>query len=87
MDNKQVSILGAHPYSPVDAEFVERRNTLLDELFAYASVQKEALLLGGDLNITPFSPYYWQLKNRYPQLFRFTGEIWLTELMADSYAA
>lgn len=68
LNGQQVSVLGAHPYSPVDAEFVERRNTLLDELFAYASVQEESLLLGGDLNITPFSPYYWQLKNEYPQL-------------------
>ncbi len=68
LDGQQVSILGAHPYSPVDAEFVERRNTLLNELFAYASVQEVPLLLGGDLNITPFAPYYWQLKKRYPQL-------------------
>lgn len=68
LNGQPVSILGAHPYSPVDGEFVERRNTLLDELFAYASVQKKPVLLGGDLNITPFSPYYWQLKSGYPQL-------------------
>lgn len=63
-----VEILGAHPYSPVDNEFVQRRDVLLYDLFAYAAAQEEPLIFGGDLNISPFSPLYQDLRSQFPML-------------------
>ncbi len=68
VNGKTVSIIGAHPHSPVDGEFVIFRNTLLNELFSYVSQLKDPALVGGDLNISPFAPEYAYLRKSFPQL-------------------
>ncbi len=63
-----IHVIVAHPHSPVDGEFVAHRDTLLSALFAYTAAQTEPTVMGGDLNISPYSPYYQVLRRAYPQL-------------------
>lgn len=52
-----VRVLGAHPLPPL-GPFSSLRNGQLKRLAEYASGYKEPTVVAGDLNITPFSPYF-----------------------------
>lgn len=68
VNGQTVSIIGAHPHSPVDGEFVTFRNTVLRKLFLYAAEKEEPVLLGGDFNISPYAPEYDSLRKSFPML-------------------
>lgn len=53
-----VHIFGAHPYSPVSGSFTKKRDLLLEKLFEYVDAQQDTTIMGGDFNITQFSPRF-----------------------------
>ena len=56
-----VSIIGTHPPPPVGAEYSNERNNQLAALPALIKKQNHPVLLIGDLNTTPWSPYFTKL--------------------------
>lgn len=58
LDGGVVQIIGAHPRSPTGQTYAEDRNRFLEDLGHYIVEYQEPVLLLGDLNITPWSPYY-----------------------------
>jgi endonuclease/exonuclease/phosphatase (EEP) superfamily protein YafD len=58
-----VSIIGTHPLPPVSAEGSLQRNIQLAAIPDMVHQQKHPVLLIGDLNTTPWSPYFKQLLN------------------------
>lgn len=56
--DQEVHFWGVHPYSPVSEEFTTGRNELLTKLFTYLNEQEQTTVLGGDMNITQFSPVF-----------------------------
>jgi len=56
-----VSIIGTHPLPPIGAEYANYRNNQLAALPAVVKEQKHPVLLIGDLNVTPWSPYFTHL--------------------------
>jgi len=57
-----VKLIAAHPSAPLHPKFFNRRNGLLKEINTYLQQQeKKSLIFLGDLNLTPWSPYYSQL--------------------------
>ena len=56
-----VSIIGTHPPPPTGAEFSKHRNSQLAALPELVEKQNHPVLLMGDLNTTPWSPYFTQL--------------------------
>ena len=59
-EGKMLRLVTAHPTSPVRRKYHSRRGRLLDETARIASeAGKEGeVILIGDLNLTPFSPYF-----------------------------
>jgi endonuclease/exonuclease/phosphatase (EEP) superfamily protein YafD len=55
---KNVKVIGVHPYSPVSQDFSQKRNELLTKLFEYTNAQTDTTVMGGDFNITQFSPVF-----------------------------
>jgi len=53
-----VSIIGTHPLPPIGAERSLHRNNQLKELSKYAMWKDRPTLLIGDLNVSPWSPYF-----------------------------
>ena len=53
-----VSIIGTHPLPPMGAEMSLHRNNQLKELSKYAMWKDWPTLLIGDLNVSPWSPYF-----------------------------
>jgi endonuclease/exonuclease/phosphatase (EEP) superfamily protein YafD len=58
-----VSIIGTHPLPPVSAEGSLQRNIQLAAIPDMVHQQKHPVLLIGDLNTTPWSPYFKLLLN------------------------
>jgi endonuclease/exonuclease/phosphatase (EEP) superfamily protein YafD len=58
LGDKTTKLIGVHPYSPVSQEFTQKRNELLVELFDYTNKQTDTTVMGGDFNITQFSPVF-----------------------------
>jgi endonuclease/exonuclease/phosphatase (EEP) superfamily protein YafD len=56
-----VSLIGTHPPPPLGAKFSKDRNNQLAELATLVQKQNHPVLLIGDLNTTPWSPYFTQL--------------------------
>lgn len=57
-----VELIAAHPIAPVNPKFFNRRNGLLKEVTTYLLQQQKTLTIFlGDMNLTPWSPYYAQL--------------------------
>ncbi len=56
-----VSIIGTHPPPPLGAESSKHRNSQLAALPELVKKQNHPVLLMGDLNTTPWSPYFTQL--------------------------
>lgn len=61
LDGKELHLLGVHPHSPVSYEFTKDRNEYLRDLFEYADASPDSMVVGGDFNITQFSPVYREL--------------------------
>ncbi len=58
-----ISIVGTHPLPPVGASYSNHRNNQLAELPDVIKAQKFPVLLIGDLNTSPWSPYFRDLIN------------------------
>jgi endonuclease/exonuclease/phosphatase (EEP) superfamily protein YafD len=57
-----VSIIGTHPLPPGGTEYSRQRNEQLAALPRYVKEQNYPVLLIGDLNTTPWSPYFQTLE-------------------------
>lgn len=53
-----ISVIGTHPLPPTGANYSKQRNAQLAALPQYVKEQKYPVLLIGDLNTTPWSPYF-----------------------------
>ena len=53
-----VFLLGTHPLPPVSAEYARLRNEQLQEIAALIRRKSMAAIVLGDLNCTPWSPYF-----------------------------
>ncbi|MBM0744325.1 endonuclease/exonuclease/phosphatase family protein [Phormidium sp. CLA17] len=59
INQKVVKVVAAHPIVPVKPNLFHRRNTLLAEITTDLQQQSQkSLIFLGDLNLTPWSPYY-----------------------------
>ena len=59
---KELNIITAHTLPPKSKAHAKSRNAQLKTLATIARIENEALLLIGDLNITPFSNYFEEFK-------------------------
>lgn len=55
---RPVTVLGAHLHWPLSLSSARQRNAELEQLAKVASRIQGPLLIGGDFNITPWSPYF-----------------------------
>jgi endonuclease/exonuclease/phosphatase (EEP) superfamily protein YafD len=53
-----IRLIAAHLYPPMARWMAEVRNRQLDQLAAYTKAIEEPLLVCGDFNLTPYSPYF-----------------------------
>lgn len=53
-----ITLIGTHPLPPSSAEFAELRNRQLAAIGAFAREQAGSVIVAGDLNSSPFSPYF-----------------------------
>lgn len=58
-----ISIIGTHPMPPIGSDYARQRNTQLAALPAFIQEQNNPVLLIGDLNTTPWSPFFTALLN------------------------
>ena len=58
---RHFTLLGTHPLPPVSAECVQDRNDQFAQLATFARQTHPPLLLLGDLNTSPWSPYFEQM--------------------------
>lgn len=57
--NKQpVELIGTHPFVPIKPSTFRKRNLQLAALSNYIQKVKVPIIVAGDFNITPWSPYY-----------------------------
>lgn len=61
VDRHRFIVLGTHPLPPIGAELARDRNDQLAQLAAFARQTQHPLLLLGDLNTSPWSPYFGRL--------------------------
>lgn len=62
----KTEIIGIHPPPPVSAAYAAERNAALNELDLYMEEIKNPVIVLGDFNITPWSPYYKEFMERTP---------------------
>ncbi len=60
VDKKPIQVIGTHPLVPVTRKNFHRRNLQLAALSDYIQGLAQPLILVGDFNLTPWSPYYRQ---------------------------
>lgn len=61
-DNQNITLVAAHPLVPIKPYLFNKRNSLLEEVTQYLQTQRDKrLIFTGDLNLTPWSPYYKRL--------------------------
>lgn len=58
---RRFTLLGTHPLPPVNAGCARSRNDQLAVLAGFAQQSRQPLLLVGDLNVSPWSPYFAEL--------------------------
>ena len=58
LGDRPVTLIGVHPTIPLGAGRQERRNATLAALGAWVAAQPEEVIVIGDLNISPWSPYF-----------------------------
>ncbi|MBN2685784.1 MAG: endonuclease/exonuclease/phosphatase family protein [Pontiellaceae bacterium] len=56
-----ITLVGTHPLPPISSSYSAHRNSQLKELAAVAKNQRKPVLVMGDLNTTPWSPYFRKL--------------------------
>ncbi|MDJ0615475.1 MAG: endonuclease/exonuclease/phosphatase family protein [Calothrix sp. MO_192.B10] len=64
IDRKPVKFIGTHPLTPITRRTFNYRNLQLNALSNYISRLNQPVILAGDFNLTPWSPYYRQLIRR-----------------------
>ncbi len=57
-EGRELTIIATHPPPPVGGEYAGWRNEQLDNLAKLAAAQTGEVLLLGDLNLPPWSPYF-----------------------------
>jgi len=57
IDGQQLTVIGTHPSSPVSQAGAQYRNQQIAALAQFISSQEGSIILLGDLNITPWSPF------------------------------
>lgn len=60
--DETLHLLTTHPYPPINVVSFEQRNAQYTELVKFLKAKNGMQLLIGDLNVTPWSPYYRQLE-------------------------
>lgn len=60
--SKSFTLYGAHPLPPISPDYFRYRNDQLDSMAAAIAREGGPALLMGDLNMTPWSPYFKALK-------------------------
>lgn len=58
VDGREITVIGAHPFPPASQANWALRNEQLTELAGHVQTLKGDVLLLGDLNVTPWSPYF-----------------------------
>lgn len=61
--NRAIKIIGTHPLVPIKPDRFAKRNQHLQAIGNYLRNTSETVILLGDFNLTPWSPYYRQLIN------------------------
>ena len=61
IDQSIVELIAAHPIVPIKPKLFNRRNGLLKEITTYLQHETKSLIFLGDMNLTPWSPYYDQM--------------------------
>lgn len=64
VDKKPIKLIGTHPLVPVKQGTFHSRNLQLAALSNYIGGLNEPLILVGDFNLTPWSPYYRRFINQ-----------------------
>jgi endonuclease/exonuclease/phosphatase (EEP) superfamily protein YafD len=59
--NRTIKIIGTHPLVPVKVDRFIQRNRHLQAIGNYLKNTQESIILLGDFNLTPWSPYYRKL--------------------------
>lgn len=79
IDEKLLQVFAVHLYPPTNQQRASRRNRQLDELARRVTASSLSTIVVGDLNVTPFSPYFDNLLSgagvvdaRRPSGFHFT---------------
>ncbi|WP_233787117.1 endonuclease/exonuclease/phosphatase family protein [Dulcicalothrix desertica] len=58
VNGKTVHFIGTHPMVPVKPKTFHRRNRQLAALEKYINQQQNPVIIAGDFNVSPWSPYY-----------------------------
>jgi len=58
IDGQRLTLIGTHPYSPITWRRARDRNKQFRELAKFISGQEDSIILLGDLNVTPWSPFF-----------------------------
>lgn len=61
VDGQQLTVIGAHPFSPISPSHFAKRNRQLVGAAELVRKQTGAVMLFGDLNTSPWSPYFQDL--------------------------
>ncbi|NJR76814.1 MAG: endonuclease/exonuclease/phosphatase family protein [Scytonema sp. CRU_2_7] len=64
VDKQSIKLIGTHPIVPVTRNNFHRRNLQLAALSDYIRELNQPLILMGDFNLTPWSPYYRRFINK-----------------------
>ena len=61
VSGREVLLFGTHPLPPGTSEYARLRNEQLREIAAAVRDRREPVVVFGDLNVTPWSPYFREL--------------------------
>ncbi|AUT00350.1 endonuclease/exonuclease/phosphatase [Nostoc sp. CENA543] len=64
IDNQSITFIGTHPLVPVKPANFHSRNLQLAAIAEYIQNINQPLILAGDFNLTPWSPYYRRFVNK-----------------------
>ncbi|MDZ7962083.1 MAG: endonuclease/exonuclease/phosphatase family protein [Aulosira sp. DedQUE10] len=64
VDKKPITLIGTHPLVPITRNNFHQRNLQLAALSDYIQEINQPLIIMGDFNLTPWSPYYQQFINK-----------------------